>query len=177
MSDTFNFQEFYEFVSGIEAYKRFVEVGVYKGDSIVYLAKRLREQRPWGPRDFKVYAIDLWERVQEETDYARAIGPEIHGEFLRQIKESDLEPIIDVIQGDSVKAATMFRDHSVDFVFIDANHAYDHVKADIKAWLPKIASTGMIAGHDYTEPSCGVKQAVDEIFGNHVSFKGGCWFH
>jgi hypothetical protein len=34
-------------------------------------------------------------------------------------------------------------------VFIDADHSYEHCKADIQAWLPNIKLGGIIAFHDY----------------------------
>jgi predicted O-methyltransferase YrrM len=49
----------------------------------------------------------------------------------------------------SVEAAPYFEDGELDFVFIDANHAYEYVKADIEAWAPKVRRGGMVCGHDY----------------------------
>ena len=170
--DFFNFPSFYDYVAACGEYHHFAEVGVYTGASVVYLADLLRKRNtPW-----KLHAIDLWERVNAETDYERIIGPEIYDQFQQRITDNKLEGLIDVIHGDSAKAATMFRDRGLDIVFIDANHAYEHVVADIKAWLPKIRSGGMIAGHDICEPSCGVRAAVDEIFPAGYEIKAGCWF-
>jgi len=51
-----------------------------------------------------------------------------------------------------------------DFVFIDGDHSYEQVKKDIKNYLPKIKSLGMLIGHDYGHADyMGVKQAVDEF--------------
>jgi predicted O-methyltransferase YrrM len=56
----------------------------------------------------------------------------------------------------------------VDFIWVDGDHSYVGVKADIDAWLPRISSGGIIAFHDYFEddppphnPS-GAGQAVRE---------------
>jgi len=51
-----------------------------------------------------------------------------------------------------------------DFVYIDGNHKYNHVKEDILKWLPKVNPNGVIAGHDYNHAYEGVIKAVDEIF-------------
>ena len=65
-----------------------------------------------------------------------------------------------------------------DFVFIDANHSYDHVRADIGAWRKKIKPTGFISGHDYNHPRFpGVKTAVKEAFGNVEIGVDHTWFH
>lgn len=49
------------------------------------------------------------------------------------------------------------------FIYLDAAHDYASVKADIMAWWPKLASDGLMAGHDYDPQLPGVIQAVDEF--------------
>ncbi len=68
----------------------------------------------------------------------------------------------------SAKAADLIQDGSLDFVYIDANHAEDHVRQDLEAWAPKVRSGGVVSGHDYCpNPKAtkahliGVKPAVD----------------
>ncbi len=47
------------------------------------------------------------------------------------------------------------------FVYVDANHRYEAVNADIRRWWQLLASGGIMAGSTYTD---GVKKAVDEFF-------------
>jgi predicted O-methyltransferase YrrM len=69
----------------------------------------------------------------------------------------------------SVRAAASFEDGVLDFVFIDADHAYEAVKADIGAWLPKVRAGGFITGHDYDRVKFpGVIRAVDEYFSPRI---------
>ncbi len=69
-----------------------------------------------------------------------------------------------LILAPSTKAAKLIPDGCAAMVFIDACHDRDAVVADIKAFMPKVASNGVIAGHDYfTFP--GVRQAVHDVFG------------
>jgi hypothetical protein len=49
----------------------------------------------------------------------------------------------------SVNAVKQFDDGSLDFVYIDANHTYPHVKQDIELWSPKVRKGGVVSGHDY----------------------------
>jgi hypothetical protein len=58
---------------------------------------------------------------------------------------------------------TQFKDGEVDFVYIDGDHGFDAVKADISAWWPKVKNGGILAGHDYCGMQAGVKSAVDEF--------------
>jgi hypothetical protein len=61
----------------------------------------------------------------------------------------------------------------VSCVYIDANHSYECARRDILNAWPSICDGGYICGHDYglTSPEAiaskqdGVKQAVDEVFG------------
>lgn len=70
----------------------------------------------------------------------------------------------------SDEASSLFEDNSIDFLYIDGNHRYDAVKADIRAFLPKMRMVSILSGHDYwpcrgPEHLAGVKKAVDELLG------------
>ena len=57
----------------------------------------------------------------------------------------------------------------LDFVFIDADHRYEAVLADIAAWRPHVRPGGWLMGHDYNrEAHPGVVQAVDECFAGRI---------
>ena len=49
----------------------------------------------------------------------------------------------------SLEAVKKFKDDSLDFVYIDANHDYSSVKNEIMAFWPKVKKGGVLAGHDY----------------------------
>jgi predicted O-methyltransferase YrrM len=172
MSDAFfNYMPFYRYVASIDRYSRYVEVGVYTGASCAFLARQLLDR---GAK-FELYAVDLWDQVNAETDYERQVGTPIWNEFVDRLRRENLMDVVRILKKESAAAASHFEDGTVDFVFIDANHSYEHVKADIQAWLPKMKQGGLLSGHDYGEP-CGVKQAVDELLGDKVSLMGTCWY-
>jgi hypothetical protein len=50
-----------------------------------------------------------------------------------------------------------------DFVYIDAQHDYASVIADIRSWWPVLSEHGILAGHDYDETHPGVILAVKEF--------------
>lgn len=61
-------------------------------------------------------------------------------------------------------------------VYIDADHNYEPVKADIRAWLPKVKPGGWITGHDYYWPFPGVLRAVCEELGKpHFVTRDSSW--
>ena len=73
-----------------------------------------------------------------------------------------------VLREPSPSAAARFADASLDFAFIDGNHVYEQVCADIRGWWPKIRQGGLLTGHDYgvygdSKGEWGVQRAVDEF--------------
>lgn len=63
----------------------------------------------------------------------------------------------------SMEAAKDYPDGFADMVLIDADHEYESVREDIRAWMPKVRKGGFLCGHDYSEPNEGVVKAVDEL--------------
>jgi predicted O-methyltransferase YrrM len=65
----------------------------------------------------------------------------------------------------------------VDLVFIDADHSYEAVKADIAAWRRFVKPGGILAGHDHDGGWPGVEKAVDEAFGGRFAEgPGSIWW-
>ncbi len=70
------------------------------------------------------------------------------------------------IRGESPAALLPLFGRAFDLIYIDGDHSYAAVRADIQAarWL--VAPNGWIGGHDYAGPDTpGVKLAVDELLG------------
>ncbi len=56
---------------------------------------------------------------------------------------------VELHQAFSPDAAQEFDDKEFDFVYLDSNHSFAAVAADLTAWLPKIRTGGIMAGHDW----------------------------
>lgn len=153
----------------------FVEVGSWQGSSAAYMAVEIINSEKY----IKFDCIDIWGRFS--IDGLNTKAPELLPEdTVEKLFYKNIEPvkhIINPIKIPSTLGANLYAEESLDFVFIDANHAYDAVKDDLNAWFTKVKRGGIIAGHDYhNDPS--VKAAVDEFFkDSNLQLGEGCWVY
>ena len=158
----FDFRDFYDLVAqNLEDGDAFVEVGSWKGQSLIYLAHRLEDLG----KTPEIHAVDTFEG---DSDTGR-VG--VWEEFRDNMNAADSKFGITHACA-SVGAAGKFNNASVAGVFIDAAHDYESVKADIAAWLPKVKPGGIFAGHDIDAP--GVLKAVQEA-GFEYEVLGRVW--
>lgn len=124
-----------------------VEIGVLNGKYSIELCRA----------GMQVYSIDSW--GINETGRRR----EYHLIKYEQAKVRLAPYNATLVRMLSMDAVKNFKDDSLDFVFIDANHRYEYAKNDIMAWAKKVRKGGIVSGHDYlTAHLCDVKTAVDE---------------
>ena len=63
------------------------------------------------------------------------------------------------LRGDGVPEPAL----PLDVLFIDGDHSYGAVLADLETWAPQVRSGGMVLCHDADTPAFpGVRQAIDE---------------
>jgi len=141
---------------------KFVEVGCWKGRSIVFLDELLKKA---GKR-MDVSVVDTFAGSTADTSGKMALmeGGSVKKQFLDNLKRCGVEHV-HVYEGDSVEMSKKFEDGSLDVVSIDANHTFPGLMRDLEAWFPKVKVGGVILGHDYdqrTDP--GVPQAVNAFF-------------
>lgn len=72
----------------------------------------------------------------------------------------------------SVEGAADWNNGDIGLLFIDTTHVFDHTLLELRTWLPKMRSDGIICGHDYYLGSynvgnkgvvCGVANAVSKF--------------
>lgn len=115
--------------------------------------------------------VDAWKAAEPDSEYRKS------GDGMSKMTQAEMDEkkqmAIDatafaaerrtILQGPSVNMAWKIQDASQDLVFIDAEHTFSAVAADIAAWLPKVRPGGILCGHDYRHRRfVGVKQAVDQ---------------
>jgi predicted O-methyltransferase YrrM len=127
-----------------------VEIGVSQGENAESMLQTLNIHR--------LYLVDPY------ADYDQN-GRACHVADSREIATRKLHPYIG-----RVTRLFMTSDEAVahipvgvDFVYIDGNHDYEHVKADIEHYYPLVRSGGIIGGHDFRDSFPGVMRAVNEF--------------
>ncbi len=113
-------------------YEIIAEVGVFCGEYTEALLKTNAKT---------VYAVDTW------ANGDGTFNEQCFQAFLRRtVLNKDK---LSIIKEDSVTASKGFKDGSLDFVYIDADHSYECVKADLECWWPKIKQGGALSGDDF----------------------------
>lgn len=142
-----------------------VEVGVRVGR----FSERLL--RGWEGR--RLISVDPWtEAADDEYRDHSNVAQELQEEYYERTRRrlAPFDERSEVWRMTSLEAAERVDDGSLDFVYIDARHDRESVLEDLSAWLPKVRTGGVIAGHDYLDGTFGgteygVKSAVDAFFG------------
>jgi len=121
---------------------KIVEVGSWKGMTTSILAKSVR--------DFggNVYAIDHWKGQQNAPHHiSQTNSLDILTVFRDNMQILGLDNVHPFVVP-SLQGVELFKDDSLDMVFIDADHIYDFVKKDIQVWYSKVKNGGILCGHD-----------------------------
>lgn len=168
----FDFGDIYfDMVTKCSDNAHFVEVGTWLGKSAAFMAEIIKESK----KNIRFDCVDIWEYISSEPYYHTYKNDvnDLYMAFLMNMKDTNSLDHIKPIKLNSVDAAKLYDDESLDFAFIDASHQYENVKKDIQVWLPKIKKGGFLAGHDYV--FIDVKKAVDELFGENKQIIGTSW--
>jgi len=118
-----------------------IEVGTFKGE----LSKEILTMWPG-----TLIMLDVWrplggEYVDSSNHANFANG--VYGDAMSNIQGMEDRGVM--LRASSEVGSKLFPDESLDFAYIDANHAYHFVKEDIALWWPKVKKGGWLCGHDY----------------------------
>ena len=132
--------------------KKAVEVGTYKGK----YAETLMTAIP----DLDLTVVDAWEVYPGYKDYGEN---DLEDLAFNEAKNRSLKFGFKIMKGWSNEVVQLFEDESLDFVFIDGNHDFEHVVEDVAKWSKKVKKGGIVAGHDFNRNHAkhfGVKEAL-----------------
>lgn len=156
-----------------QKYKNIVEIGSWMGKSThALLTGALKADE-----SATVTAVDTWAGSADTRDMTNYLAKQqdVYAQFYKNVGHYKN---LRIIRKQSVEAAADFADGSVDFLFLDAGHTKEDLKADLTAWMPKMKPGGLISGHDYMpDVWMGVIEAVDEVFGKPDGVAGlSIWY-
>lgn len=145
-------------------YKVGAEIGVARGRYAEVLCKA----------GLKVYAIDAytayegyeWHTTQQHFDG-------LFEEARARLASYDHQ----LIRCFSLDALKLFRDNSLDFAYVDANHEFVHMTNDLDGWVKKVRPGGIICGHDFARyrPALEI-QVKDAVLGYTYAKHIRPWF-
>ena len=139
------------------------EIGSWKGDFADTILSRLRPEL--------LYLVDPWEYMSDGPGDAEAGQREMDGvhdgvaaRFRAEIERGQVR----IRRARSLDAAASFAEESLDWVYIDGDHAYEAVKRDLDAYYRTVKAGGFIAGDDY-----GVRGGSQCLSGGGLAVVGG----
>lgn len=153
----------FKYAKLVPADEAIVEVGAYQGRSMCWLA-----DGSFQGNGAPVFSVDLWleHSGYTPTQAGKLVrrnynAPETKAHYER-LRAQFGHGLVTPLQGDSTKVAASFT-QPVGMVFIDGDHTYKGVMADLRAWVPKLTPGGYLCFHDMH--SRGVLQAIGETIG------------
>jgi hypothetical protein len=127
-------------------YKTGAEIGVYKGQFSIKFAEV----------GLNLFAVDPW-RIYK--DFGNPRGQErLDFQYEHTKRLLNPYPNVTIVRKASMEAVEDFKDESLDFVYIDANHDFRYIAEDLVEWTKKVKKGGIVSGHDYFYTKSGTKE-------------------
>lgn len=145
------------------------EIGVFRGETFGYLLRTCS--------DLRLIGVDAWDRTLQQNgeDGSRSFEHRPMDAYYADVcgiaGQYGARAVL--LRGRTTDMAARVDDHSLHFVFIDADHTEEGCRADIAAWAPKVRSDGWVLGHDINWPS--VKAVVDADLPGWRLFYDNVW--
>lgn len=153
-----------------------VEIGVWRGEFSKILLEELAPSH--------LYLIDPWAVQDDGAGGASLAGGQdklrmdgIHDHVQNAFAAQIAAGTVSIIRDYSAPALGKFADGSVDFVYLDGDHSFDGVLADLRAAHEKLRAGGIVMMDDYHQKGWwgdGVIRALNTFLGEmpgHYRFK------
>lgn len=120
-----------------------------------------------------MYCIDGWKAYSEYVDIKEQ---KLIDEYYKEAKKLTKGYDCKLIKKLSMDAVKKIKDESLDFVYLDGNHAFEYITNDIAEWSKKVRHGGLIIGHDFWNSK--VKDSPRRInICSHVEDVVRAWTH
>lgn len=156
----------------VPAGRAIVELGVYLGKTALAMA--------WGASQgggAHVYGVDPWELA--ETAFEHPVDPvyrkwpTFNSPGARSWAEWHVQALgysskISLVHGFSAEVGKQYGGPPVGLLFVDGDHRYDAVRADVAAWAPHLAEDAVIVFDDYESSHPDLIRAVDDMVEDQI---------
>lgn len=137
--------------------KTCVELGSWMGASAIPVARSIRRWRG------TLTCVDTWSGEINQAQGQPAGAPWMLVSCARHIIDAGVSATVRLVPATTADAAQWWT-QPIDYLYVDADHSYDSVLADLRAWVPHVIPGGLIVGDDYANRLFpGVKQAWDQF--------------
>lgn len=127
-----------------QPFKRIVEIGSWMGNGSTQVF--IEELQGAGGL---LYCVDHWQGNANVARHQQLVSHyNILDTFRTNVESFGGAELVKPLVMSSLEAAAILRDGFFDLVFIDGDHSYDQTASDIDVWRPKVASGGILSGHD-----------------------------
>jgi cephalosporin hydroxylase len=161
---------------------KLLEIGTFFGQSAARMAELIRDSK----KNIKFYSMDIYYEVESSLMLDR--HPKSFKDFREKHRYADiynlvkdilikigLKEYVEQICCDSKYGYKLFDDNYFKMVYIDGNHYYDYVYADLINWWPKIKEGGYIICDDIAYDS--VTKAIDDFIDYYKLDKSKCEYN
>ncbi len=132
-----------------------VEIGSFRGSSAVALAMGAR-----AGNHQRVYTIDPYDSFKGPL--GRTFGPLDRVHLLRNLLRAGVAEDVWVVNLPSVATSKAWSG-PISLLWIDGDHSYDAVRADLECWSRFVMPEGLIAFDDSLDPEIGPARVVREL--------------
>lgn len=146
-----------------------IEIGVWHGDFSETILDIVKPE--------KLYLIDPWTNVTDDSHSEAFVGrtedskmERIFRKVQTRYKKEIGEGRVEVMRDWSSDALAKFDPESIDFAYVDGDHSYEGVSADLRSLFPKMRIGGVMAFDDYHRRGWwgdGVIRAINEFLGQY----------
>jgi hypothetical protein len=119
-----------------------LEVGSWCGDSAVEIAAVVREYNG------RLFCVDWWKGNTGTYLEEAAKQADIYSEFWNRVVREGLSEVVIPIRGRSDEVAKVLSPETFDIIYLDGDHRYSQVKADIESYSNLVKIGGVLCGDD-----------------------------